>query len=405
MKGPFLQHTARRCLQGLRALQRPEGGFLAAPEGSPYAYVYSRDTAFVCAALDKARLWGESRRALDFLLSVQGRDGHWDQRYTPQGHPSCDRPGQWDCTGLVVSALCRHALATGDDVFGRRAWPAVERAAAFLLDQLSRGLVHVRHSVHESPREEGYEVWANAWCWRGLRDAARLALRLGETSASVDLSDQAERLAARVVHRFWDPSRGHFVKLLGGDLRPATEEPDVTATAPVWAGMVSPRSGLGHDHLEAMARALWDPHVGGFQRFRRDGYIQEWRWFDGGSGSWIFYTAMMASAYLRAGRRQEAERCLRWCAAQFLPDGELPEHVATAEEFELWRRHDPQGEELLAEVVRRAEESAHFLRWEGRFVWVLPWIFPLAWSHAQVLSAVLDYAGSLRMPLHLEDGP
>ena len=127
----------RRSVVGVAMLADPASGSISAAPNSQPAYYLSwpRDGAFAAVALAEA---GIAEVATDFLAGfcprVQEPDGSFEQCYASTGESAGVIPVENDGPAIYLHAVRRVYESTGDEGFLRAAWPAVERAAAYLAD-------------------------------------------------------------------------------------------------------------------------------------------------------------------------------------------------------------------------------------------------------------------------------
>ena len=228
---PDLRDAYHRCLLGIDLLaDRDTGSILAAPEFDPffersggYGFCWPRDAVEVCLAMEMAGYPEYLARLFPWTKRTQRPEGYWEQRYWLSG----ERGPAWctaaeslqiDQTASVLFAMGRHARRL-DDVsrvaFLEGVWDSAERAARFLVDNLSpqTGL-HVRgFDLWETFR--GSFTYSNAAIAMALREAAFLARQSGKT----DLGDRWEATASRMKQTIMSRLRlnGIFARGIGID--------------------------------------------------------------------------------------------------------------------------------------------------------------------------------------------
>ncbi len=160
----------------------------------------------------------------------------WDTPVPPQlARWAQSDDGEWQSDdarsqGLALVALSQHYLITGDDEWLRRAYPSIQRGAAWIRKtlELNDGLFPKsgrRKRPHPSDA-------SNLWGRRGLEGAAELASALGEDS---DASEMLESVQWILLSRhslpwaLYDPGTG--------DLRNPSRDPSPAKTLPLdhWA--------------------------------------------------------------------------------------------------------------------------------------------------------------------------
>jgi len=131
----------------------------------PFTYhdFWYRDAAYHLAAL--ARL-GFLRQAAEVLATWPGRQdrsGAW-----------LAHGGAWDGTGGAIWALVDHVRLSGDLRLLKETWPALQKAARYLMSKQVDGLMPAGASAsHLGPPDRYY--WDACWACAGLREAARAA--------------------------------------------------------------------------------------------------------------------------------------------------------------------------------------------------------------------------------------
>lgn len=107
--------------------------------------------------------------------------------------------------GLAPWYAVTVARLTGDDDWLRRIWPRLAAAADWTIKVTSEntnaeyGGILPRHVYGGDIGNPAYSFYSNATCWRGLRDTAIAADRLGLTHEANRYRAEAERLRARLL--------------------------------------------------------------------------------------------------------------------------------------------------------------------------------------------------------------
>ncbi len=395
---------------------------LASFPDNRYPYAYPRDVACITRAWVAAIEAGIRpdacrERVVDaarFHLAVQREDGTWQQRY---GLDGADRGiyVQEDNTGhglRVIAHAIRALDATAalDDVdgaFASAAADAIDRAVSHVREELydpNAHLVESTTSIHEGRIESGYTLWVNCTYVAALRQArAALDALPGETRAVEGAVDEFRTLLEGGVRRaFTSPPQVPRRYSPTGDV---DVRPDVTLLAPYYYDL----GDLFGDGLDAAAErattALEDPVLGGLQRFlgfHGDYEVQQ----HGGNGPWMQYTAWHAQYRYDRGERGIGDDVLGAIARHADEDGHVPEHLTTRARFEAFMRDEwhtrRDFEKEFDEAVLRdvpfdliVEELGHMrdayrdlaAQLEERSV--VRFALPLAWSHAEFLTALV----------------
>ena len=131
-----------------------------------------------------------------------------------------DGPHHQYRNGLAITYALDVFLLTGAAATLHRLWPQIEGSAAWIVDSLRStravdpdgkrpphfGLMP-KHIYGGDLRHPAYSLYASSACWRGLRDAARVATIIGQSEASLALRRESEQArsdllaAARAIYR------------------------------------------------------------------------------------------------------------------------------------------------------------------------------------------------------------
>ncbi len=373
----------------LLRLQTPQGGFLASSADDRFCLVYPRDCVFVCNALLQMGRFQQVRKCYDFLLSVQDKSGEWKQRYQPTGEPAVTRPLETDTVGLVLHGLKQYADHTKDTQFIVKMMPHVMTAMDYIIHMSENYLVYGEHSVYEfEPLEKGHELWTNCWVWRGLTDAIDLMSTIGYTTASELYLKRANELRKRILDYFWDDRLGLFAKVLRTNEKVMSF--DVSILVPLWTGVIDVNDKRAHRTVQFLDAFLWDEKIGGHLRYRKWLDVQDWHWYDGGYGPFVYWTLMMSKSLRQLGYMKQAQRAWDWVES-VRRDGLLPEHVSTTKEFEEWKQSEKDNNRRILAGIKKAEAHKYTLDYND----VVYWAYPLGWSHAEYVTTYLDRLSSL----------
>jgi hypothetical protein len=139
-----------------------------------YHAFWLRDGAFIVRAYDVAGYHDLARQCLDFFFRFQRADGNF-----------LSQDGQFDGWGQALWAFGQHYRMTRDRSFAELAYPAVQKAVAWLRDARRQDPLHLMPASNPRDAEftqvvahiSGYNLWALA----GLKNAIALAQALGRT--------------------------------------------------------------------------------------------------------------------------------------------------------------------------------------------------------------------------------
>ncbi|WP_266081458.1 glucoamylase [Haladaptatus caseinilyticus] len=395
---------------------------LASDPDDRYPYAYPRDIASITKAWLGATEAGirpsECRRHIvdsaRFLLAAQDEMGRWRQRYALDGTDSGiyqqeDNVGH----GLRVLAHAVFALDETDslndinDAFRRNLIDAVERAVTHVRDDLfdpNAHLVESTTSIHEGRIESGYTLWVNCVFVAALRQVGRALSLLPEETADIESSIESFRshLEGGVERAFTSPAQVPRRYSPTGDI---DMRPDVTLFAPFYFGLADLFGDHLHEAAGRSATALEDPEIGGIQRFL--GFYGDFEVHQhGGNGPWLQYTAWHAQYRFKNGEHDHGNEILATIARYADEQGHIPEHLTTKRRFEAfmeeeWNTGVDFEKEFDEEVLRDvsfdfvAEELGHMkaayrdLEAQTKEHDVVRFAMPLAWCHAEYLTALL----------------
>ena len=394
---------------------------LASDPDNRYPYAYPRDIASITRAWLTALEAGvrpeECRdRIVDaarFFLAVQDDDGRWRQRYELDG---TDRGiyHQEDNVGHGLRVLA-HAVFAIDETDGGGVHEsfygdvthAIERAVAYVRDDLfdpNAHLVESTTSIHEGRIESGYTLWVNCTVVAALRQAQRAltSTPTETTSVETDVTEFRELLERGVQRAFTSPIQVPRRYSPTGEL---DFRPDVTLFAPAYFGLDDLFDERLHEAVERAARALEDPRLDGLQRFLgfyADYEVQQ----HGGNGPWMQYTAWHAQYRYQQDERDRGDAVLESIARYADDDGRIPEHLTTRDRFESfmnreWNTRQDFEKEFDSAVLRdvpfdrivtelgHMSETYQTLEAQTEMHDVVGFASPLAWSHAEFLTALL----------------
>jgi len=372
---PVNQETARRTYERslivLHLLTDSQtGGIIAGPECDPhfnlcggYGMCWPRDGAYNAYALDIAGQPKQARAFYDWALHTQESDGSWSQRYDVNGRLSPTWGHQFDETGTVVWAICRHIDLTHDLSYGREVFPRLLDACSYMQRSLdsTTGLAPITKDLWEE--RDSVNTYACAATWGAFHEVSRLAARLEKADKSQHWARAAARIKVAIETHLWSERVGHFLRgvnllvsppstkknkliqeiEINGTARYAQQQDTVLDTSllglSVPFGVFSPHDPRMRATAEAIARHLTSP-IGGLLRYQQDHYR--------GGNPWILCTLWLAWFDVLTGNKARASELYTW----------VLEHRTTLD--------------LLAEQIDSTSGQPC-------------WIVPLGWSHAMFL--------------------
>ncbi len=337
----------------LRGLcHRPTGAILAAATSSlpeeiggvrnwDYRYCWLRDAAMTARALVDLGSLGEAEAFLGWVDRCVERTGGHPERlhplYTVDGWDlgaeavidtlpgyagsrpvrignAANRQLQLDVFGPIADLVAGLAAVRGS--VREQEWRVVEAMVA----AVERRWHEPDHGVWEARRPPRHHVYSKVMCWLTVDRAIQLVRqhRDGERPDWLRLRD---RIGANVLERGWSESTGAYTVAYG--------YPETDASS-LWIGL----SGLLPDDDPRFLSTVLAIEAD----LRSGPIVYRYKWDDGlpgGEGGFHVCSAWMVEAYLRTGRRADAEELfdqMRGCAG---PTGLLPE------------QYDPQAEHGL----------------------------------------------------------
>lgn len=332
-----------------------------------YSYLWMRDAAFVCDAMDRAGFPELTRRFLLLANDVIRDEGYFLHKYNPDGSPAPlwqpwvrdgkpQLPIQEDETALVIWLLARHYERTRDLELLRAVYPKLVVNAADFLVRFRDPETHLPLPSFDLWEERhGVFTFTCASVWAGLTAAAELANLFNEQERRATYQNAAADLRDAMKKHLWLEDEGRFARALG----------DPTVDASTFAvfhfGVFPPSSAMVEGTMRAVREKLWvHTDTGGVARYENDAYHRIYE--DVPGNPWVLTTLWLAEHVIAKATTidglQRALDLVRWARAHATPSLILPEQV------------DPKTGEPLS-------------------------VAPLTWSHAQVLSIVHGYLEAL----------
>jgi len=344
-----------------------------------YSYMWARDAAFVCDAMDRAGFPEITRRFLRFAHRVIKEDGYFLHKYNPDGslaslwHPwvrgaTPQLPIQEDETALVIWLVARHYARTRDlellrSIYRRLVVQPADFIARFRDPET--GLPLPSFDIWEE--RQGVFTFTCAAAWAGLVAAADLAKLFNEQDCRAAWLDAADQIRTAMMARLWMENEQRFAR--GLIMKDGELELDPTVDASMFAifhlGMFPAESAPAAGTMRAIREKLAvHTDAGGIARYENDAYhrISEDAARIPGN-PWIICTLWLAEHIIAAARRvsdlQAALDLVRWARSKAPASLILPEQI------------NPYDSQALS-------------------------VAPLTWSHAQVVSVVRGYLDALR---------
>ncbi|MBB5872158.1 trehalose-phosphatase [Allocatelliglobosispora scoriae] len=339
----------------LRGLcHQPTGGILAAATTSlpeelggirnwDYRYCWLRDASMTARALVDLGSLSEAEALLRWVDGCVERTGGHPERL----HPLYSIDGLLLGAEAVIDALPGYAgsrpVRVGNaadsqlqlDVFGPVAdllWAVVDkrgkifdeewRVLTAMVQAVERRWHEPDHGLWEARLAPRHHVYSKVMCWMTVDRAVKVAQQHGKDRAEwSEWAELADRIAENVLELGWHPEAGAYSVAYG--------HPEMDASS-LWIGL----SGLlPDDHPRFLSTVL------AIEAELRSGpVVYRYRWDDGmpgREGGFHICTAWLIEAYLRTGRRADAEELFAQMIDTAGPTGLLPE------------QYDPDGERGL----------------------------------------------------------
>ncbi|MBI2914436.1 MAG: glycoside hydrolase family 15 protein [Firmicutes bacterium] len=383
---PRLIELFKRSLLIVRTQIDRKGGVLAANDTDilqfnrdHYSYVWPRDGAFVCHALDRAGYHELTSRFFTFCVKALTPEGFLWHKYNPDGsvgsswHPWVrdgrpQLPIQEDETSLVIFGLWNFYRRALDLEFVQEAYePFIKPAADFLCRYRDPDSKLPLESYDLWEERRGVFAYTAACVCAGLTAAGRFARLFGDRTAAERYLCAAAEVKEGISRYFYRPDLCRFIR--GYYRGPSGEVQDLTLESSVFwitgLGILPPNDERVVSTMRAIEKGLWvKTEVGGIARYERDYYFHKSGDFEKVPGNpWLVCTLWLASWYAAKARSRDeiapALKLLDWAADRALATGVMSEQI-----------HPWTG----------APES----------------VAPLTWSHGAFLTAVLDCVSRLR---------
>jgi glucoamylase len=343
-----------------------------------YSYLWMRDAAFVCDAMDRAGFPELTRRFLILANEVIGGEGYFLHKYNPDGsaaplwHPWVQNgqpqlPIQEDETALVVWLLARHYERTRDLDLLRAVYPRLVVSAADFMARYRDPATGLPLPTYDLWEERlGTFTFTSSAVWAGLTAAAELANLFNDQERRAAWQKAAAEIREGMKKHLWIEEESRFARGLIARDGAMEFDPsvDASAFAVFYFGVFPPPSAMVEGTMRAVREKLWvRTDTGGVARYENDGYhrISEETGRVPGN-PWILCTLWLAEHVIaKATNAEGLQRALdlvRWARARATPSLILPEQI------------DPYSGEPLS-------------------------VAPLTWSHAQVVSVVHGYLDAL----------
>ena len=334
-----------------------------------YSYVWPRDGAFTAIAFDKAGFPEVARMFFKFCYKNITPSGYFNHKYSPDGsigsswHALIDNSGknqlpiQEDETALVLIALYKHFLKYGDLEFISKVYPKlVLKTSDFLLNHCDpeTGLPKSTFDIWEE--KTGVFSSTVSTVISALESAAGFAKVFYDVERQDMLTNAVIEMKKAMLTMLYDTKVKRFKKAI---YSPGIDDMTVDSSLSLTfiTGAFSASSDEVRNTMNSVIDKLWtNTNTGGIARYENDNYYRVSKDLPG--NPWFICTLWLARWYIAAASSSEdlskGLNLLNWTAKHASPSGMLAEQI------------NPQTGALLS-------------------------VSPLAWSHAEFVSAVCEY--------------
>ena len=339
-----------------------------------YSYVWPRDGAFTAIAFDKAGFPEVARMFFKFCYKNITPSGYFNHKYSPDGsigsswHALIDNSGknqlpiQEDETALVLIALYKHFLKYGDLEFISKVYPKlVLKTSDFLLNHCDpeTGLPKSTFDIWEE--KTGVFSSTVSTVISALESAAGFAKVFYDVERQDMLTNAVIEMKKAMLTMLYDTKAKRFKKAI---YSPGIDDMTVDSSLSLTfiTGAFSASSDEVRNTMNSVIDKLWtNTNTGGIARYENDNYYRVSKDLPG--NPWFICTLWLARWYIAAASSSEdlskGLNLLNWTAKHASPSGMLAEQI------------NPQTGALLS-------------------------VSPLAWSHAEFVSAVCEYVEKQR---------
>jgi len=343
-----------------------------------YSYLWPRDGALVCLALDLAGYPDVTRRFYTLCNQVLSEEGYFLHKYNPDGTPASSwhpwvvddkqrLPIQEDETALVLWALWRHFWVYKDVEYVRGLYHSlICRAADFLAEFRDPDTRLPLPSYDLWEERYGVHTFTTAAVYGGLVAARNFAQTFGDAKRAAAYGAAADEVREAMARHLWSESHGRFLRRLVpmGEGWEADTAVDSSLFAVFKFGAFDVHDSRVTATMDAVAKTLWvNTPVGGLARYENDTYHRvssDQRSVPG--NPWFISTIWLADYLIAKSSTVEdlkaALPIFEWTASHALLSGVLAEQV------------DPYTNRPLS-------------------------VSPLTWSHATFVLTLMEYLQKL----------
>lgn len=234
------------------------------PTKVDYERFYTRDTAYIVAALLRCGLTSAATRAAEVMRITQKTNGH----FAAQAH-------EWDTQGQGIYTAVECYRFTRDKQFARNWWPSLLKAAEFLItlreppseSDGAAGILRPSISAEDLGPSDQHHYWDDFWGIKGLTDAAYLAEELALHGEARRLREAAHSLEAATWASIRKTCEIQKINFIPNGPEDWTSSAMARGTSPaVWPGQLVE---LDHPLIRSSFDTYWErwiaPDGGGYR--------------------------------------------------------------------------------------------------------------------------------------------
>lgn len=336
---PGLNKTFDRGLIVTKNIQNPTIGGIPATT-NPFAYGYKvwvRDASVTSMALDASGHYPEAEKFWRWMASVQNTDGSWHTTFdTWTGNWVSFVEPEHDSIGMFLLGVYRHYQLTGDAAFLNDLWPAVQKAADFVMNNIgTNGFGPADSSIWEENIE--YNTFTQSLYVIGLNAAQYLARAKGDTAKADSWNGATGTILSAIQRSFeWNPrglyndANRYFNRAVNTDGTAFTKV-DSSSDIGIALGMLDWASGRAQDHrIKILSTLVHDTF--GVARYTGDTFYYTSPYSPGGDEAkavepvWPQMTMYVGLQELYGGRPDLTLARMQWYASRtgkgYMPVGE-----------------------------------------------------------------------------------
>lgn len=381
---PEIVSLFNKSLFYVRAHADVEGGIIASGDSSmlhkgkdTYAYVWPRDAAYACRALDRAGDFNVTQRFYDFCNQVITKDGYFMHKYSPDKslgsswhgwlhNGKFQLPIQEDETAIVLFVLWEHYRFSKDLEFIESIYNSlIKKAADFMVTYRDEETRLPKASFGLWEEKFGIHTYTACSVYGALLAAGNFARLLGKTKSEKRYVQVAKEIKDGILKYLYDQEAGYFYKMINRD-QSGGLVCDQTLDASTFFGLFNfgvlraddPRVVKMAEYITK--RVSPGTKIGGVCRYENDTYYRQTG--DVPCNPWFVTTFWYAQWIIAKAKSEsdllEVKQILDWAARYAQASGILSEQL-----------HAKSGDQLSAT--------------------------PLVWSHAELVTTVVQYLDKL----------